>query len=117
MATVLLIEPHADSARSYTESLQRAGFRVETTIPEVDRQDLAPLISVPRAERPLLRVVTWSARAPQAHYSRMNASTSLRLRSIRSRVTASRFSRSIGSVLDARTLKCQSGYSAETPSS
>jgi len=48
---------------------------------------------------------------------RITASTSSRLRSISSCVIASRFSRSIGSVFDARTLKCQAGYSAEMPSS
>ena len=47
----------------------------------------------------------------------INASTSSRFRSISSCVTASRFSRSSGSVFDARTLKCQSGYSTEMPSS
>ena len=54
---------------------------------------------------------------PVATYARMNASTSSRLRSISSGVVASRFSRSIGSVFDARTLKCQSANSADTPSS
>ena len=47
----------------------------------------------------------------------MNSSTSSRFRSISSGVTASRFNRSIGSVFDGRTLKCQSGNSAEMPSS
>ena len=47
----------------------------------------------------------------------MNASTSSRFCSISSGVVASRFSRSSGSVFDARTLKCQSGYSTEMPSS
>jgi hypothetical protein len=37
--------------------------------------------------------------------------------SISSGVVASRFSRSSGSVFDGRTLKCQSGYSTEMPSS
>ena len=45
------------------------------------------------------------------------ARTSSRLASIMACVVASRLSRSIGSVFDARTLKCQSGNSAEMPSS
>jgi hypothetical protein len=52
-----------------------------------------------------------------ARHARMTASTSSRFFSISSGVVASRFRRSIGSVFDARTLKCQSGYSADTPSS
>jgi DNA-binding response OmpR family regulator len=69
MTTILLIEPHADSARTYAESLQRAGFRVEiTTTPDVVRQDLAPnvvVISVPRAERSLLRVFAHGRSVPR----------------------------------------------------
>ena len=60
MKTVLLIEPDADSARSYAETLQRAGFNVELMKGDDDqRQDLAPdlvVLSVPRAERSLTRV-------------------------------------------------------------
>jgi hypothetical protein len=48
---------------------------------------------------------------------RMIASTSSRLRSICSAVVPSRLRRSNGSVFEARTLKCQSGYSMEIPSS
>jgi DNA-binding response OmpR family regulator len=56
MATVLLIEPDADSARTYAESLMRAGFRVEVPTTAADRQDFTPdvvVISVPRFERSL----------------------------------------------------------------
>jgi DNA-binding NtrC family response regulator len=60
MKTVLLIEPDADSARSYADTLQRAGFLVETMSGEDDvRRDLAPdlvVVSVPRVERSLMRV-------------------------------------------------------------
>ena len=52
----------------------------------------------------------------QAYFALMNASTSSRFFSIISRVVASRLSRRSGSVFDGRTLKCQSGYSTETPS-
>ena len=47
---------------------------------------------------------------------RISSSTSSRRRSISSRAAASRFSRSRGSVLDGLTLKCQVGYSTDTPS-
>jgi hypothetical protein len=50
-------------------------------------------------------------------YERMKESTSSRFSSINFSVVASRLSRSIGSVFDPRTLKCQSGNSAEIPSS
>ena len=60
MKTVLLIEPDADSARSYAETLQRAGFLVETMSGDGDvRPDLAAdlvVISVPRVDRSLMRV-------------------------------------------------------------
>jgi len=56
-------------------------------------------------------------RAEAPRYERMKFNTSSRFCSMRSGRTASRFSRSIGSVFEARTLKCQSGYSAEMPSS
>ena len=60
MKTVLLIEPDADSARIYSETLRRAGFRVETsTAADADGQDVSPdlvVLSVPRVERSLLRV-------------------------------------------------------------
>jgi hypothetical protein len=59
-----------------------------------------------------------SARRRKAgRYDRMNANTSSRFSSIIFCVFASRFSRSIGSVFEPRTLKCQSGNSAEKPSS
>ena len=41
MATVLLLEPHAESARIYAQSLTRAGFRVETITAEPARLDRA----------------------------------------------------------------------------
>jgi len=47
----------------------------------------------------------------------MSATTSSRLTAIISGVAASRFKRSNGSVFERRTLKCQSGYSTEMPSS
>ena len=69
MPTVLLIEPHAESARHYAESLERAGFRVEVvTTPTAVQQDLAPnvvVISVPRAERSLLRVFAHGGAVPR----------------------------------------------------
>ena len=52
-----------------------------------------------------------------ADYARIIASTSSRLASIWAGVVPSRFSRNRGSVFDGRTLKCQSGYSTDTPSS
>ena len=60
MTTVLLIESHADSARRYTESLERAGFRVETVSAEGQRPDVSPdlvIISVPHLDRPQRRIV------------------------------------------------------------
>ena len=69
MATVLLIEPHPDTARVYAESLQRAGFRVEVSAaPDVASEGLAPsvvVISVPRIDRPLLRVVAHGQPVPR----------------------------------------------------
>lgn len=49
-------------------------------------------------------------------HERMKAKTSSRLAVMSSSVVASRFRRSMGSVFDPRTLKCQSGYSTDTPS-
>ena len=61
MKTVLLIEPDVDSARIYSETLRRAGFHVETTTGADDEvQDVSPdlvVLSVPRVERSLLRVL------------------------------------------------------------
>ncbi len=51
------------------------------------------------------------------HQLRMKESISSRFSSISSCVVASRFKRSIGSVFEPRTLKCQSAYSTEQPSS
>lgn len=68
MATVLLIEPHADSARTYSETLQRAGFQVERATSEAERQDLAPdilVISVRQVERSPLRVVAHGRPVPR----------------------------------------------------
>lgn len=59
--------------------------------------------SVTRRARP----GAWS-RGRRAPYDRMKASSSSRFASIFSRESASRFRRSRGSVLEARTLKCQS---------
>jgi DNA-binding response OmpR family regulator len=39
MMTVLLIEPHADTARRYAATLERAGFRVEAVSPEDHREN------------------------------------------------------------------------------
>ena len=55
------------------------------------------------------------SRRPCAH-ERISASTSSRRRSISVAENASRLSRSSGSVLEGRTLKCQSSKSTETPS-
>ncbi len=49
-------------------------------------------------------------------HERISASTSSRRRSISAAVNASRLRRNSGSVLDGRTLKCQSSNSTETPS-
>jgi hypothetical protein len=54
---------------------------------------------------------------PDAAYFRITPNTSSRFCAINSGVSPSRLSRSSGSVFDARTLKCQSGNSAENPSS
>jgi DNA-binding response OmpR family regulator len=57
--SVLLVEPDAESARSYTQSLERAGFRVETMTVGGDRLDLEPdlaVISVPRLDRSILPI-------------------------------------------------------------
>lgn len=69
MDTILLIEPHGDSARTYAESLQRAGFRVETAASthETDRS-VTPsvvVISVPNANQPLLRVFSQGRAVPR----------------------------------------------------
>jgi DNA-binding response OmpR family regulator len=58
MPTVLLLEPHAETARVYAQSLTRAGFRVETITSEPERLDQAAdlvVVSVPRLERSFLR--------------------------------------------------------------
>ena len=68
MPTVLLVERDAESARRYSESLLSAGFRVEVAAPDVDRQDLAPnvvVLSVPRLERSLLRVLAHGRLVPR----------------------------------------------------
>ncbi len=60
MPTVLLIEPQADSARRYAESLERAGFRVEAVSADGQQQDLVPdlvIISVSQLERSQVRVI------------------------------------------------------------
>src|SRR5829696_2370389 len=51
-----------------------------------------------------------------AGHERITSSTSSRFSSISSSERASRFSRNSGSVLEGRTLKCQSSASTETPS-
>jgi DNA-binding response OmpR family regulator len=68
MPTVLLIEPHADTARIYAETLHRAGFRVETGAPEAEMSRIAPhvvVISVPRMERSLPRVTARGRSVPR----------------------------------------------------
>ena len=69
MKTVLLIEPDADSARCYAETLQRAGFHVETTMGDEDgRRDVTPdlvVLSVPRVERSLTRVFAHGRPVPR----------------------------------------------------
>ena len=55
MATVLLIEPHTDSARRYADHLDRAGFRVEAVSAEDQRRELLRpdivVVSVPHLDR------------------------------------------------------------------
>jgi DNA-binding response OmpR family regulator len=68
MITVLLVEPHPESARIYAESLERAGFRVETISAAGENPDLTPdlvVISVPRLDRSLLRVFARDASVPR----------------------------------------------------
>jgi DNA-binding NtrC family response regulator len=69
MKTILLIEPDADSARSYAATLERAGFNVETmTGADEGQQDSAPdlvVLSVPRVERSLMRVVARGRSIPR----------------------------------------------------
>ena len=68
MKTVLLIEPDADSARTYAETLRRAGFLVETRCGDDDKHDVAPdlvVLSVPRVERSLLRVFAHGRPVPR----------------------------------------------------
>jgi DNA-binding response OmpR family regulator len=68
MATVLLVEPHAESARAYAQSLERAGFRVETSTAGGEDLNLAPdlvVIGVPRLERSLLRVFACGLLVPR----------------------------------------------------
>jgi DNA-binding response OmpR family regulator len=68
MATVLLVEPDAASAHTYAQSLDRAGFLVETIPSEGARLDLAPdlvVISVPRLTHSLLRVFAYGVSVPR----------------------------------------------------
>lgn len=68
MQTILLSEPDADSARRNADALQRAGFRVEITTPGLEREDLTPdviVLSVPRLERSLLRVIAHGRAVPR----------------------------------------------------
>jgi len=68
MATVLLVEPHAESARAYAQSLERAGFRVETSTAGGQDLNLAPdvvVIGVPRLQRSLLRVLACGLPVPR----------------------------------------------------
>lgn len=68
MPTVLLIESDGESARTYANSLQRAGFRVETATPDVEWQNPAPdavVLSVPRLEPSLLRVFAHGRQVPR----------------------------------------------------
>ena len=69
MKTVLLIEPDADSARTYSESLQRAGFHVETTVTDDEvRRELAPdvvVLSLARAERSMPHVFAHGRPVPR----------------------------------------------------
>ena len=69
MATVLLIEPHPETARTYAETLERAGLRVETAANSDGRSDgLAPdvvVISVPSVEQSLVRIVAHGRTVPR----------------------------------------------------
>jgi DNA-binding response OmpR family regulator len=69
MKTVLLIEPDADSARSYAATLERAGFNVEImTGDDNGKQGVAPdlvVISVPRVDRSLVRIFAQGRSIPR----------------------------------------------------
>jgi DNA-binding response OmpR family regulator len=68
MAIVLLVEPDAASAQAYAQSLERAGFRVQTATAESESLDLAPdlvVLSVPRLGRNLLRVFARGLSVPR----------------------------------------------------
>jgi DNA-binding NtrC family response regulator len=68
MKTVLLIEPDADSARTYAETLRRAGFHVETTAHQDESHEAAPdlvVLSVPRVNRSLPRIFAHGRPVPR----------------------------------------------------
>jgi DNA-binding response OmpR family regulator len=68
MVTVLLVESNAATAHTYAESLERAGFHVETIASERDALDLPPdlvVLSVPRLERSLLRIFAHGIPVPR----------------------------------------------------
>src|SRR5262249_7358249 len=80
---------------------ERAGYGNRTRLTGLGSQGITTMLS---------------PRQPRSYQDLMKASTSSRFCAISSGVTASRLSRSIGSVFEPRTLKCQSGNSADTPS-
>lgn len=93
-----------DIASRETRATGGAGYGDRTRLTGLGSQGITTMLS-PR----------WPLRA--VYHERISARTSSRLAAIISGVAASRFKRSSGSVLDGRTLKCQPGYSIETPSS
>src|SRR5262249_32166046 len=65
----------------------------------------------------LCTTIVLSPRQGRLYQLRISAITSSRFLAIISGVVASRLRRSSGSVFDGRTLKCQSAYSTDRPSS
>ena len=69
MSTVLLIEPHPESARRYADHLDRAGFRVEAVSAEAQRQELLRpdlvIVSVPQLDRRQLQIIANGQAVPK----------------------------------------------------
>jgi DNA-binding NtrC family response regulator len=68
MKTVLLIEPDADSATTYSESLRRAGFHVVTATDDEVRREPVPdvvVLSLARADRSMPHVFAHGRSVPR----------------------------------------------------